>query len=127
VTVDDDAERAFQAETLRDLAWKAWEAALDSLHIDAQRPPHPVFPSLALFEEWWSRIRARYSWVAWDQAEAVKELSPWPTKSSLTADEMKEIARLDAEIEHLESEIGLRICLREVTRTGRGYPPAVDD
>lgn len=42
----------------------------------------------------------------------------------LTEDDQKEIARLDAEIAHLESEIGLRIALREVTRTGKGYPPA---
>jgi len=42
----------------------------------------------------------------------------------LTDADLKEIARLDAEIAHLESELGLRICLREVTRTGKGYPPA---
>ena len=40
---------------------------------------------------------------------------------------LEEIARLDAEIAHLESEIGLRIALREVVRTGRGYPLADTD
>jgi hypothetical protein len=34
------------------------------------------------------------------------------------------VARLTAEIEYLESEIGLRIALREVLHTGKGYPPA---
>ena len=40
---------------------------------------------------------------------------------------LEEIARLDAEIAQLESEIGLIIALREVARTGRGYPPADTD
>jgi hypothetical protein len=44
----------------------------------------------------------------------------------LTDADLKEIARLDAEIEHLESELGLRIALREVVRTGKGYPPEED-
>jgi protein gp37 len=38
--------------------------------------------------------------------------------------DQKVIDRLDAEISRLESEIGLKIALREVERTGRGYPPA---
>jgi hypothetical protein len=42
----------------------------------------------------------------------------------LTEADREEIARLDAEIAHLESEIGRRIALREVVRTGKGYPPA---
>jgi hypothetical protein len=39
-------------------------------------------------------------------------------------DDAQLLRRLDDEIAQLESELGLKYALREVTRTGKGYPPA---
>ena len=62
---------------LDELTFWAYRAITDARRVEA----HPNAVPLVGLRGELARIRARRSWMDWDQAEIAKELAPWPQRS----------------------------------------------
>ena len=62
---------------LEELTFWAFRAITDGRRVEAI----PGAPSPVGLRGELARVRARRSWLAWDEAEIAKELAPWPTPS----------------------------------------------
>ena len=62
---------------LEELTFWAFRAITDARRVEAM--PVGIMPA-GLHGEL-ARARARKAWIAWDESELTKELSPWPSRS----------------------------------------------